>query len=74
MSTLFDVEKFLKEIEGFNGEYKKRARDVMSQFLNYEVPIVTITRRRKDEVGIIFERINNTGTSLTTLDLMIAWT
>ncbi|GAJ16296.1 unnamed protein product, partial [marine sediment metagenome] len=27
-----------------------------------------------EEVGIIFERINNTGTRLTTLDLMVAWT
>jgi hypothetical protein len=35
---------------------------------------VTITKRSKTEVGIIFERINSTGTKLTTLDLMVAWT
>ena len=34
----------------------------------------TEAKRKKEEVGIIFERINNTGTKLTTLDLMIAWT
>jgi hypothetical protein len=35
---------------------------------------VTISRRSKDEVGVIFERINSTATTLTTLDLLIAWT
>jgi hypothetical protein len=36
--------------------------------------VVTIKNRAKSEVGIIFERINNTGTKLSTLDLMTAWT
>lgn len=35
---------------------------------------MTITKRTKDEVGTIFEPINNTGTELSTLDLMVAWT
>ena len=45
-----------------------------SQFLNYEIPVVTIENRKREDVGIIFERINNTGTRLSTLDLMTAWT
>ena len=36
--------------------------------------MVTTEMRDKAEVGIIFERINSTGTKLSTLDLMIAWT
>ncbi len=74
MNSLFDVTMFLQEIENFDEPHRKLARSAMSQFMNYEIPVVTITKRKKDEVGIIFERINNTGTSLTTLDLMIAWT
>ena len=50
------------------------AVELQSKFQNYEVPIITTYKRKKEEVGIIFERINNTGTRLTTLDLMIAWT
>ena len=50
------------------------ASELYSKFINYELPVVTIKNREKSEVGIIFERINNTGTKLTTLDLMTAWT
>lgn len=74
MNTLFDVDKFYTEVEALDPEYRRQARQLYSQFINYEIPIITITRRKKDEVGTIFERINNTGTSLSTLDLMIAWT
>jgi len=55
-------------------KYQTIIKSLHSQFNNYEVPIVTITKRSKTEVGTIFERINNTGTDLTTLDLMVAWT
>ncbi|MGB6873637.1 MAG: DUF262 domain-containing protein [Dehalococcoidia bacterium] len=74
MSALFDVERFLKELEKLGGEYRKIASETQSKFQNYEVSVVTTSKRSKEEVGTIFERINNTGTKLTTLDLMIAWT
>lgn len=74
MNSLFDMSEFLNAIQKFDELHKQLARQLMSQFINYEIPIITITKRRKDEVSIIFERINNTGTSLSTLDLMIAWT
>jgi len=47
---------------------------LQSQFQNYEVPVVVTTKRGKEDIGIIFERINNTATKLSTLDLMVAWT
>ena len=73
---LFDNQSFLKRIMEFSAEHEKieLASKLQSTFSNYEVPIVTIKGREKAEVGIIFERINNTGTELSTLDLMIAWT
>ncbi|MDO8998528.1 MAG: DUF262 domain-containing protein [Bacteroidota bacterium] len=73
---LFDNQSFLKRIMEFSAEPEKieLASKLQSTFSNYEVPIVTIKGREKAEVGIIFERINNTGTELSTLDLMIAWT
>lgn len=55
-------------------KYVEVADRLINKFENYEVPVVTVKGREKSEVGTIFERINNTGTDLNTLDLMIAWT
>lgn len=74
MSSLFDVVEFLNEIKRFDIKHQEMASVVLSRFQNYEIPVVTTNKRKKEEVGTIFERINNTGTKLTTLDLMIAWT
>lgn len=57
-----------------NTKYHTEFATLHSKFNNYELPVVWLTHREKDEVWIIFERINNTGTRLTTLDLMTAWT
>jgi len=37
-------------------------------------PVIVTSQRNKGDVGIIFKRINNTATKLTTFDLIIAWT
>ncbi|WP_419699626.1 GmrSD restriction endonuclease domain-containing protein [Mucilaginibacter sp. NFX135] len=57
-----------------NTAYHTSAQNLFSKLINYELPVVTIKNRNKEEVGMIFERINSTGTKLTTLDLMVAWT
>jgi len=41
--------------------------------MEYEVPFVS-TEKTKDDIGIIFERINNTAVFLSPLNLMVAWT
>lgn len=74
INHLLEVGSFLEEIKNYNNGDQKAAQNLLSIFTNYEIPIVTTTKRKKEEVGTIFERINNTGTSLTVLDLMIAWT
>ncbi|MFC2008263.1 DUF262 domain-containing protein [Chloroflexota bacterium] len=74
MTSLLDADKFFDDVNELNKKYRKKARDLQSKFMNYEIPVVTTAKRSKEEVGTIFERINNTGTRLTTLDLMVAWT
>jgi hypothetical protein len=74
LSTLFDTDDFFDKLDKLSPENKRAARDLYSRFNNYEIPIVTVSRRSKDDVGVIFERINSTGTKLSTLDLLIAWT
>lgn len=72
-SVLFDLGSFLDEVKKFP-KHEGAAQKLLSKFQNYEIPVVTTSKRSKEEVGTIFERINNTGTKLSTFDLMIAWT
>ncbi len=74
LRKLLDVTCLMSVFGELKEEYHKPAQELASQFLNYEVPVVTIENRDRSDVGIIFERINNTGTKLSALDLMTAWT
>ena len=74
LKVLFDITAFVNVLKQLPEKYHGIVQELHTKFNNYEVPIVTITKRSKTEVGIIFERINSTGTKLTTLDLMVAWT
>ena len=69
----FNFNKFIQE-KSLDEPQTNKVVEIQSLFQNYELPLVTIKKRDKTEVGIIFERVNNTGTPLSTLDLMIAWT
>ncbi len=74
LSCLLDTELFFAAIEQLSPGNQKAAKLLHSRVNNYEIPVVTISKRSKSEVGVIFERINSTGTTLTTLDLLVAWT
>jgi hypothetical protein len=74
LKSLFDITAFVNALKELPEQYHSVVQELHTKFNNYEVPIVTITKRSKAEVGIIFERVNSTGTTLTTLDLMVAWT
>jgi hypothetical protein len=74
LRVLFDITAFVNVMKDLPEKYHGVVQELHTKFNNYEIPIVTITKRSKTEVGTIFERINSTGTKLTTLDLMVAWT
>jgi len=74
LRNFLDTTAFLDEVARLDPRWREAAKRLYSKFLNYEVPVVTIRNRKKEEVGIIFERINNTGTKLGMMDLMVAWT
>ncbi len=74
LGALFDPIQWTQHLLRFDPKYVNIAAAVQSKFQNYEVPVVTIRDRSKGEVGTIFERINNTGTKLSILDLMVSWT
>lgn len=74
LKNLIDTTKLIPALANLDPKYHSEASMLCSKFLNYEIPVVTIKYRTKEEVGMIFERINNTGTKLSTVDLMTAWT
>jgi hypothetical protein len=74
LSNLLETEAFFAALESLPRETHAAAKQLYSRVNNYEIPVVTISRRSKAEVGVIFERINSTATTLTTLDLLVAWT
>lgn len=74
LRNIVDPIKLVDEISNLEKAYHNDAKSLSSTFLNYEIPVIQIKNRTKEEVGVIFERINNTGTKLNILDLMTAWT
>lgn len=76
LKYLFDAPKFHDIIKNIPDDEKNVSVELLSRFSNYEVPIITTKKRELEEVGVIFERVNNTGTKLDIFDLMVAitWT
>jgi len=74
LRNLLNVTSLVPALSQLDKIYHTNAQELASQFLNYEIPVVTIENRARKDVGLIFERINNTGTKLGVIDLMTAWT
>jgi hypothetical protein len=77
LKLLFDNYAFNQHLNSdarFDEHKTMEAAAFQEIFQNYDLPTVIIKKRAIDEVGIIFERVNSTGTPLSTLDLLTAWT
>lgn len=55
-------------------EYQERLDAIIRAFQEYRLPVVTLKGLSVEEVCPIFERINSSGTKLSTYDLMVAAT
>lgn len=74
LKSLFDPSKYASALMSVDDEKKKIITDLYDKFTNYEIPIVVTKKRNLEEVGMIFERVNNRGTRLDLFDLMVALT
>ena len=75
INVLFDTMAFLNEIKLLqDGDDQKKVAELQTRFKEYDIPVVTITEQEHEQVCIIFEQINNSGTGLTLYELMSAWT
>jgi len=74
LGNMLDTAKLLPELERFSGAERKVIAEATEKFKDYEFPVVTIRDRTNQEVCRVFQRINSSGTSLSTLELLSAWT
>lgn len=70
---MLDVQRNIIE-NGLGDEYLSRLTDLQARFQEYMIPLVTISERDLEEVVVIFERVNSTGTKLSRVDFMRAIT
>ncbi|SNT06256.1 hypothetical protein SAMN05216276_102343 [Streptosporangium subroseum] len=72
---LLDGAEFVVQLERIDGEeLKQRARLLYNRFSNYQIAMVTLRDMSIEEIGLVFERINTTGTPLTLVEFMRAAT
>ena len=74
LHKILDTTKLLVELPKYNDEQKSKIAKLTEAFKDYEFPIVTIRDRSNKEVCSIFQRINSSGTPLSSLELLTAWT
>lgn len=74
LRTILDTTKLLPELSRFMPDHQKVIATLTERFKDYEFPVVTIRDRSNQEVCRVFQRINSSGTSLSTLELLSAWT
>lgn len=74
LRNILDTTKLLPELQRFGTEDQKKIAFLTERFKDYEFPVVTIRDRTNQEVCRVFQRINSSGTSLSTLELLAAWT
>ena len=74
LKSLFNISAYSDALIKASPEEKKIIQDLYEKFTNYEIPIIITKKRALEEVGVIFERVNNTGTKLDLFDLMVALT
>ncbi|MEK9509445.1 GmrSD restriction endonuclease domain-containing protein [Gaopeijia maritima] len=74
LSKILDTTKLLPELARFGDAEKNAIAQLTERFKDYEFPVVTIRDRTNQEVCRVFQRINSSGTQLSTLELLAAWT
>ncbi|WP_123715901.1 DUF262 domain-containing protein, partial [Pseudomonas poae] len=74
LNKILDTTKLLIELPNFNDRQKAKIAKLTEAFKDYEFPVVTIKERSNKEVCSIFQRINSSGTPLSNLELLAAWT
>jgi len=74
LHNILDTTRLLPELQRFDTTQQNAIANLTERFKDYEFPVVTIKDRSNQEVCRVFQRINSSGTTLSTLELLAAWT
>ncbi|OSN03053.1 hypothetical protein AU510_15790 [Lonsdalea britannica] len=74
LNTVLETTKLIGQLHKFNEDEVTKITNLVDRFKDYDFPVVTIKERSDQEVCRIFQRINSSGTSLSTIELLTAWT
>lgn len=73
MSILFNTSEFFKKASLLDDKKREDILNVQRIFQEYTLPIQEYETDSKENIAIVFERINRAGTPLNTFQLLTAW-
>lgn len=74
LRDVLNTTKLLAQLKDFSQDESDNIASVTERFKDYEFPVVTIRERTNREVCSVFQRINSSGTPLSNIELLAAWT
>ncbi|MBB3306333.1 MULTISPECIES: DUF262 domain-containing protein [unclassified Enterobacter] len=74
LNSILETTKLISYLSDFDEGDRNKITNLVDRFKDYDFPVVTIKERTNQEVCRIFQRINSSGTSLSTIELLTAWT
>jgi hypothetical protein len=74
LRDILNTTKLLVQLKQFSSDESDNIAGVTESFKDYEFPVVTIRDRTNREVCSVFQRINSSGTPLSNIELLAAWT
>ncbi|HSK71963.1 MAG TPA: hypothetical protein VK892_09735, partial [Pyrinomonadaceae bacterium] len=74
LNTLYDTVAYRRATKDLNDDLAKKVDEMTSVFKESRIPVQMITTDNKTTVAIVFERVNQRGVPLDTLQLLTAWT
>lgn len=74
ITTLFDTVAYRKATRELSDELAERIDDLQARFKEAKIPAQMLETDNRTTVAIVFERVNQRGVELDTLQLLTAWT
>ena len=74
LRAIFDTARFFEIANELSGENKKKVIELQRRFQEFQINLDVIEFENKDEIAIIFERVNRAGVRLDAFQLLSAWT
>ena len=74
LAAMFDTTGYRRATKDLSNDQAARVDEIQAIFKETSVPVQLLTTEERAKVAIVFERINQTGVPLDTLQLLTAWT